>query len=64
MPQQPQCTCRICGARLSAEESEFYSDTCDACTRAWSAHVDDYRQGAEDLDLDRLFGAGQPVVLH
>lgn len=64
MPRQPQCTCRICGARLSAEESEFYSDTCDACARAWSAHVDNYRYGAEDVDLDRLFGIEAEGSIH
>ena len=60
-----RCCCSICGHKLTHDEIKFYGGTCDACERDFSAHVvDDCQTGAEDVDLERLFGCQQEHWLH
>ncbi len=56
--------CRECGCRLTAVEVEHYEDRCEDCEGAWLEQIEAWRHGAEDEELDRLFGSHPDKAPH
>lgn len=52
--------CADCGRILTATERRYYGFRCEACERAWFDALEDWRAGASDPDLDRLFDLRSP----
>jgi hypothetical protein len=45
-----------CGALLTKNERDFYGDMCEDCVVAECDRLDAWRNGAEDEELDDLYG--------
>lgn len=48
--------CIDCGKTLTIEEDHFYTYRCGKCEGVWDARLTDWRNGAPDPELDRMFG--------
>lgn len=56
--------CSQCGKLLSDAEYEFYTYHCEECERYWGDRISEWREGAEDAELDQLYGELRlPVTL-
>ncbi len=44
-----------CGAILTEEDREYYSDCCETCMREWGDIISRWRAGEPNDELDKLF---------
>ncbi len=53
--------CVSCGEMLTDEEQHYYGTRCERCEAEGCEHLEAWRHGAEDEELDRLYGVPAPV---
>ena len=54
-------TCADCGCRLTSAEAHYYTIRCETCERDLLERMVAWRNGAEDVALDRMYGEPQPA---
>ena len=56
MPNGETADCICCLKPLTAEERKHYEYRCEGCERTHFQRILNWRAGAEDKELDALFG--------
>jgi hypothetical protein len=50
-----------CGRVLTDEERHYYDSVCEECTREWGMVIDEWRRGAINEDLDKMFDESRQI---
>lgn len=49
--------CADCGIPMTLNEITFYEYRCETCERKWADTMEAWRHGAENQELDKLYGS-------
>lgn len=47
--------CRDCGDMMTQQDIEYFEYRCETCEREWMIRIEEWRHGAEDKEIDRMF---------
>ncbi len=50
-----------CGKVLTPTERHYYGTCCETCTRRWDRRVQEWRDGADDKEMDDFFDDNPPI---
>lgn len=53
--------CSGCGNALTDNERHYYIHRCETCERKHWERIRAWREGAEDKELDRMFGVPRTI---